>query len=86
MLWAHRSRVNAQSMASRAVGVAEAVGHEPPPFASHRSPQHLPARLAVQIDPEGITGAISVAQGRQLDVYGLPASSSCQFCPSSGNG
>ena len=60
-------------MASQAVGVAEAVGHEPPPFTSHRNPQRLPARLAVQIGPEGITGAVTDAQGRQLYISYLPA-------------
>ncbi len=60
----HRPRVNAQAMAPQAVGVAEAVGHKPPPICSQRSPQRLPTLLAVQIRPEGITGAIAVAQGR----------------------
>ena len=68
-----RSCINVPLVGTKAVAVAEGVGHQTLTASFEFIPQAFPARLALEVGAQAIGSAVSGLKRWQLDQPGLPA-------------
>lgn len=69
----HRTRIDPAAVATKAVGVPEAVGNNPAAALLTGCTQLNPGLLSIQISAKRITSSISTTERRENDVARLPA-------------